>query len=248
MINQLQTVKKTIEYLMGGFICWVGILLSLPAWGETRADSLVTDYCLRVPEEEFLQPYREDPAFDYTETFVSKSDWWQRVKWWLMKHLSFSVSSRELEWLDWLLRVLIGAGLVFAIYKRVHSKYFFSSREKSDLMEEMKTLDGRPWSEENCLQMVAQALEKADFALAIRIHYWYILHRLDEQGWIHWAACKTNLSYGDELKDPRMKTAFKRLTYLFDCVCYGDFVVDAALYERLEMEFTDFRKHLKNEG
>ena len=221
-------MKKCIEYI-------VFVVVLLVGRGEGGAASVSAEsvsvsgriaYRERTPGENFLQQYRDDPAFDYSVKPVAETgDWWQRLRWWLMQHIFGSYTHKDIVWLDLLLKVLAGLEWTAEIGATPWI--------------------GEAWNELSYRQMLEQAVAENDFKLAIRIRYGGLLHLMDEKGMIRWDAHKTNRSYYYELKDKALRDDFEKLAYIFDCVCYGDFEVSASLYGQLEPVFDEFRDKLK---
>lgn len=119
-------MKKCIEYIVFVVVLLVGRgeegTASVSA--ESVSDSSRIAYRERTPGENFLQQYRDDPAFDYSVKPVAETgDWWQRLRWWLMQHIFGSYTHKDIVWLDLLLKVLAGLIVVFGIYKLVRSKF-----------------------------------------------------------------------------------------------------------------------------
>lgn len=212
--------------------------LIVAAMPEAVTVDSLPEYQLRTPGEEFLQQFREDPSFNYT-TVQLELDWWKRLKWWILKHIFRKHEVVEAPWLDWVLKIIPGLLIAFILFKIVRSKYLFAPSGKTKSLEGIDTLVGEQLNPVSYLQLVDDAVAKGDFAMAIRIHYWYILYLMDEKGVIRWDVHKTNLSYWYEIKDEQLRQKFGRLTHIFDCVCYGEFHVDADLYRELSAEFED---------
>ncbi len=241
-------MKKCIEYIVFVVVLLVGrgegYAASVSA--ESVSDSSRIAYRERTPGENFLQQYRDDPAFDYSVKPVAETgDWWQRLRWWLMQHIFGSYTHKDIVWLDLLLKVLAGLIVVFGIYKLVRSKFWLTAKSEPDFQKTMDPWIGEAWNELSYRQMLEQAVAANDFKLAIRIRYGGLLHLMDEKGMIRWDAHKTNRSYYYELKDKALRDDFEKLAYIFDCVCYGDFEVSASLYGQLEPVFDEFRDKLK---
>ena len=105
-------------------------------------------YRERTPGENFLQQYRDDPAFDYSVKPVAETgDWWQRLRWWLMQHIFGSYTHKDIVWLDLLLKVLAGLIVVFGIYKLVRSKFWLTAKSKPDFQKTMDPWIGEAWNE-----------------------------------------------------------------------------------------------------
>lgn len=70
------------------------------------------------------------------------------------------------------------------------------------------------------------------------------LFLLDRNGLISWDKRKTNVAYLYEIKDIRIKSVFRELSWVFDCVCYGDFVIGESAFQQIENKFKVFQKEI----
>lgn len=211
---------------------------SLPV--NTIMTDTLTDYRQRMPAPEFLQEFREDPEFQYVRDDVA-SHWGLELERWLQKLLFREPSSLQLGILNIIFVLVVIAFLVFLIYKLVRGHYF---RGPAPLRAGGEMMSGERVDEVAYPQLLRQALDKEDFALAVRVNYWYVLHLMDGKGIICWEPYKTNRAYAQEVKDQRYGECFKKLSRIFDCVCYGDFEIDTILYHELEQEFLTFQRIL----
>gem|GEM_PF-252405 len=154
-------MKKCIEYI-------VFVVVLLVGRGEGGAASVSAEsvsvsgriaYRERTPGENFLQQYRDDPAFDYSVKPVAETgDWWQRLRWWLMQHIFGSYTHKDIVWLDLLLKVLAGLIVVFGIYKLVRSKFWLTAKSEPDFQKTMAPWIGEAWNELSYRQMLEQAV------------------------------------------------------------------------------------------
>lgn len=64
---------------------------------------------------------------------------------------------------------------------------------------------------------------------------------MDKKGMVKWDTHKTNSQYARELQG-NSRTLFRKLSYVFDCVCYGDFKIDRQEYEKIKALFADFQQ------
>lgn len=229
------------------FILFLAFQFAAVAAPETVAGDSVAAYHLRAPGEEFLQEFRDNPAFNYTVE-QRQPGWWERLKWWILKHLSGNHDVGNVEWLDWGVKVMAALLIAFLIYKLIRWRHFFAPRDKevplpggTDLLAD-GTLNSQSYS-----RLLEEATGKGDYPLAVRIHYWYILWLMDHREWIRLDPHKTNMSYFYELKKEGLRPGFGHLTHVFNCVCYGEFRVDAALYDGLRQEFEAFEKEITHE-
>lgn len=241
-------------------LIWVGLLLLVAGNAFSVSATAVRDtvrqeytkfpaYRLRTPEEKLMRSYREDVSFNYTRQKSEMPEWLQRCIDWIAEHL-FGVrySSGDAvmpEWWEILLRVGAVAILVFIVYKVVRSKYRlpFGRRKKNFPAEPVLEIPENV--DENSYAMwLERAISSKDFSLAVRIHYLYILFLLDRNGLISWDKRKTNVTYLYEIKDEQVKNVFKELSWIFDCVCYGDFAIGESAFQRIEIKFKAFQKEI----
>lgn len=207
-------------------------------------DSSSVPYQLRTPGEDFLQQFRQEAAFNYQEEVITQPEWLERLLKWINEHMFRINYSGKGEGLNIALKISAILLAIFLIYKLIHSWSFFLPARKSKPLEGVEELVGESLTPVSYTQLVTEAEQKGDFALAIRIHYWYILYLLDQQSRIHWEKNKTNQLYCYELKDELLKKDFRHLTWIFDCVCYGEFEVDARLYQESAKVFHHFRQRI----
>lgn len=96
----------------------------------------------------------------------------------------------------------------------------------------------------NFEEKIKHALTDNDFRLATRWHYLKILFLMDKAKLIEFASYKTNIDYRYELKSKKHQNAFIRLSYVYEYVWYGKFIIGINDYKEKEIEFNDFEKEL----
>lgn len=247
---------------MKEYIKWIGVGLLLllagnvfPVPVEAVRDTVkqvgaeLPAYRMRTPDEKLMKSYREDAAFNYTRPKSEMPEWAQRFLDWIKRHLfgiKFSSGGPVLPaWWDILLRIGAIAIVVFIIYKIVRSKYGFPVGRKEKYFPAELVRDVPEKVDENSYTTwLERAIDGKNYSLAVRIHYLYILFLLDRSGIITWDKRKTNVAYLYEIKDDRTKTVFKELSWIFDCVCYGDFPIGESAFEPIEKKFKAFQKEI----
>lgn len=213
-------------------------------------DAVETDspvaYEWRTPADDFLQKFRDDPAFQY-KTQLREPGWWQELMEWLVRHLSFSKEKKvsdSNEWWEIAVWLVIVTLFVFLIYKFILSLFHLKGRGKDVSFAGDDNIGVLPVDLESYRQLAEKALSQADYSLATRLHYLYVLHLLDEKRLIRWDIHKANRIYMYELKDERLKGMFGELCRIFEYVCYGDIQLDEPAYRQVEQYFRQFEKEV----
>ena len=197
---------------------------------------------VRRPADTVLARFRSDPAFNYDQT---RSAWWT---WW--QDFQRRVAGWIGEWVGWdltgggpILEVifyLVLAGLVgYAVYMLVQLRGDARSpgHTAPDTIAQPQTAD-----EMQAIDFDARleaAVADGQYRRAVRLLYQQALQRLDRTGAIGWRPGKTNRTYVRELDEPH-RSAFARLTRLFEQVWYGGAAVDAEQFEQIRARFASF--------
>ena len=87
--------------------------------------------------------------------------------------------------------------------------------------------------------LIEDALKDSNYRLATRFAYLKSLKLLTNKEIIEWHYDKTNSEYLNEIKDENTKIIFKRISYIYDYVWYGEFPIDKAVYDK---NLSDFEK------
>ena len=93
---------------------------------------------------------------------------------------------------------------------------------------------------------ISDALAQKNYRLAIRYMYLKALKELSFHNIISWHFEKTNSDYHNEIKDPLLKDNFKKVSYLYDYVWYGEFDLDEIGFINAQKDFERLTKELKN--
>jgi len=70
---------------------------------------------------------------------------------------------------------------------------------------------------------------------------------LIKQTTIEWHFDKTNNDYLNEIKDSQTKSLFKRVSYIYDYVWYGEFPIDETGFNKNKNDFNQLIK-IKSNG
>lgn len=70
-------------------------------------------------------------------------------------------------------------------------------------------------------RFIREALEKENYAQAVRLYYLAIIKELSLKKWIRWKKDKTNRDYIRELTNTNFQSGFRNVTRMFERVWYG---------------------------
>jgi hypothetical protein len=100
----------------------------------------------------------------------------------------------------------------------------------------------------NLDQFIEDALANKDYRLAIRFMYLKCLKELSIYNFISWHFDKTNLDYFSEIQDPQLKANFKKVSYVYDYVWYGEFAIGEKEFISAKKDFDRLTPYFKNAG
>lgn len=121
-------------------------------------------------------------------------------------------------------------------------KFLMQSPLNSVFKTEVKDIDSFQYVEENIKDvnfdtLIADALNDNNYRLATRYLYLKSLKILTNKNIIEWHYDKTNNDYINEIKDENTKYVFKRISYIYDYVWYGEFPIDEAVFTKNRPDF-----------
>ena len=93
--------------------------------------------------------------------------------------------------------------------------------------------------------LLRTALENSDYRLAIRYQFLLTLQKLSKNDVIQWHFDKTNSDYLNEIAQPTIQQGFKKVTYLYDHIWYGEQTIDLNKYEKSVLDFKSINKLIK---
>ena len=121
-------------------------------------------------------------------------------------------------------------------------KFLMQSPINSVFKTETKDIDTFKYVEENIKDinfdtLIDEALKENNYRLATRYLYLKSLKLLTNKNSIEWHYDKTNSDYINEIKDENTKSAFKRISYIYDYVWYGEFPIDEIVFKKNNSDF-----------
>src|SRR5690606_27610067 len=119
-------------------------------------------------------------------------------------------------------------------------KFLLQSPMSAVFKTEEQSIDSFQYVEENISEihfekLIIKALKEDNYRLAIRYLYLMSLKNLTLKKIIDWHYDKTNSEYINEIKDDTTKQLFKRISYIYEYVWYGEFTIDNEAYQKHEI-------------
>ena len=153
----------------------------------------------------------------------------------------------DIDWIDYQTLEYIVYGLLGVIVLYLLIKFLLENPVSSVFKTETAAIEGFSYVEENIEQidfenLISKALKEQNYRLATRYLYLKSLKSLANKQVIEWHYEKTNSDYLNEIKDSQLKTLFKRVSYIYDYVWYGEFPIDEESYNKNKADFNQLIK------
>lgn len=153
----------------------------------------------------------------------------------------------DIDWIDYQTLEYIVYGLLGVIVLYLLIKFLLENPVSSVFKTETAAIEGFSYVEENIEQidfenLISKALKEQNYRLATRYLYLKSLKSLANKQVIEWHYEKTNSDYLNEIKDSQLKTLFKRVSYIYDYVWYGEFPIDEESFNKNKADFNQLIK------
>ncbi|MBO0324007.1 DUF4129 domain-containing protein [Muricauda sp. CAU 1633] len=195
----------------------------------------------RQIDEDLSQKYTGE-EFNYDVKTGESANLLARFIRWILNSLGetfgLDISPKTLLFLEYTIYALMGALVIYLLVRVFINEKFnaiFSKKAKSivdiDLSErhiESIDLDA----------LMNDALKIKDYRLAVRYQFLKILKLLSQKSIIDWHFEKTNVDYQREIKEGNLQTEFKKASYLYENIWYGEQPIDETGYTKTSSRFT----------
>lgn len=92
--------------------------------------------------------------------------------------------------------------------------------------------------------LVEEALKERNYRLAVRYRFLKILKLLSQRELIDWHYEKTNMDYLEEISHGPLQGEFKKASYLFENIWYGQQPIDEMEYREVDHSFDSLNKSI----
>ncbi|MBO3116617.1 hypothetical protein J4050_07660 [Winogradskyella sp. DF17] len=161
---------------------------------------------------------------------------------WLSDVFGFDIDFLDYQTLEYIIYGSLGIIVLYLLIK-----FLMENPVSSVFKTENKTIEGFSYVEEDIKQidfdkLIKQALHNTNYRLATRYLYLKALKILANKEIIEWHFEKTNSDYYNEIKDSKLKSLFKRVSYIYDYIWYGEFPIDEATFNKNKSDFNQLIK------
>ncbi len=235
----------------------IALLANTPALANNPQDSIApqTEKIVRFDtdsevlpfkfNDEIIEGYQNDPAFNYTE-IVAEENWWSQFKHWLwggwLAFWNWLLGDYEaggfvafiIQILPYIIVFGILVFIVWLFFKLNPGAHFLKTKEIPTVFfsEEEEIIKRK-----NIRELIQKALANKDYRLAVRYYYLLILKNLSAAEIISYEFDKTNNDYIAEIKSENINSDFKKATVLYDYIWYGNFAVTETDYNKAQKTF-----------
>lgn len=219
-----------------------------------RADSVLIEHPISentvYPKKfkENLKARYKGKEFDYT-TIKPRESFWQKLQRKLAKIIesifgenSFGTSAKITTVVIRLFAILLVGFLLYFIIGYLLGKdgnFFFGRKNKKVNIKEEELHENI--HEINFPESIAKFERTGDYRSAVRYQFLFVLKKLSDRKSIIWNPEKTNKDYVAELKVPHLKNEFSNLSYIFDYVWYGEFIINEEDYLKFKNQYQRFK-------
>ncbi len=232
------------------FLTILNFLLSISTIVPGRANELDTAHTLSVEirqfDAEMIDAFKADKRFQYVQPPETRPNWLKIMFRNMMEWLVSVLGNEGMAWAVFIIIIIVGAvGLGFAFYGLfgIGKTFPVYAKEKEGLGY---AVDKENIHEINFPEEIEHALAQENFKKAIRLLYLFTLKLFTDHKLIDWRPSKTNHDYMYEIGKENFKSNFSAISYIFDCVWYGDFVADASHYTEMNNAYKELKKDLTN--
>jgi len=165
---------------------------------------------------------------------------------WLSDLFGFDVSFINYKTLEYIIYGLLGCGALYLLIK-----FLLENPVSSVFKTENKAIEGFNYIAEDIEtidfdKLINSALKENNYRLATRYMYLKTLKALSTKSIIEWHFDKTNNDYLNEINDNQTKSLFKRVSYIYDYVWYGEFPIDENGFNKNKDDFNQLIKVKSN--
>lgn len=234
----MRTLPAALLFLITLLLCEVNMIWAAPVPAPVER---------REIQSKKIDAFRNQRAFRYTQPPPGGTDLWERIWLWLLRQADKLFSGRRatqvFDVMKWLLPAIILGYAVMRIAGMEHVAPWRKGRNSSSGQETNPAENIHAVDFESG---ISKAESDGRYRDAVRLQYLKTLKLLADTGRINWKPDKTNADFAAEVAGTSIDTEFSSLTYIYECVWYGELPVNVDAYTKIKPGFLGFREQLKS--
>ena len=203
----------------------------------------------------FREKYLNDEEFNYHQEVGGKSFFQrllEKIGRFLNKWFGAGPLNKNPDLTVLVLKILCGLVVLVVIYFGIrllmnHSGMWFFKKKNESIVIDIHNTEQLIQSAD-FEQLIAEIEKQGDTRQSIRLYYLWLLKDLKENELIVWLPEKTNADYLSELKEETLRKKFTYLSYLYNYIWYGVFLIGDADYITAKKAFLDYLKGDRQHG
>jgi hypothetical protein len=204
---------------------------------------------LRTIDNNYKERYLNDNAYDYTD----EPSLFEQIKQWIISKIIefFNTSdvdaAKIFKTIKLIFYIVVLLGVIYILIKIFLNKevrWIFKKNPDSGqilqrgIVEDISDIDFK--------DLIEKAVKNKDFRLAVRYYYLWLLKGLDRVSLIHYDVEKTNMDYQTELSDSSFSEDFKRASYYYSYIWYGEFLIGKEEFIKTSAVYNKLLKQIEN--
>ncbi|MBB5619970.1 hypothetical protein HDE69_001008 [Pedobacter cryoconitis] len=219
------------------------VSLAVPAKVKPlRSDS--SKIQLRSFDAQKLKSYSQQTDFKYDQPAPIDASLWDRFWAWFWRKLSgVARINYSVNFFRYIIIAAFIALIVFVVIKFTGVDFkLFMGKSKAVAIPYAESTDNIHEIDFNT--EIDQAIQSANYRLAVRLMYLLSLKKLNSRNLINWQPEKTNQTYIREIADPQQRAQFSLLTTQFEYIWYGEFFIDQENFKQVRNSYDQFNTAL----
>ncbi|MGB3590936.1 MAG: hypothetical protein WBA16_04555 [Nonlabens sp.] len=207
-------------------------------------DTLGRDYDVREvavqPIEDLREQYTSND-FNYIKTADESDNFMSRLLGgffdWLEDIFGIKLSPFWTEVLTYGIYIIIGGIALYFLIKLLSNEAPSRLLGRTPATTAQVKIDDTHIDQIDLDQFIKDSVASGDYRSAVRYLYLESLKILSSREAITWDFKKSNADYYREIKDAGLKAQFKKASYLYDHIWYGEFQLDEKGFDRASKTF-----------
>lgn len=237
------------------------LFLALFSFGCLTAGTAVSDSLVvkvdSIPVEK--RSFSEDLAnkyqgeeFDYSsvegeaQNFIARAISWFFNK--LAELFGFKLSPEAYQIVELIVYIALGILVLYLVIRFMVGNTTHSVFSRKSAVLHPLNIQEEHIEKIDLDQFIKEALAQKDYRLAVRYMYLRTLKQLSWHQLIEWHFDKTNCDYYREISDASLKENFRKVSYLYDYIWYGEFPLDEIGFQSAKKDFDRLTKTIGHAG